>query len=398
MQETLQAVEADLLRRPFWLNFSPEIECAYRNALRVHRSHHLVPLWLLGLLIYELYLPVIVRLLPDVAELATIVQLGIVGPILLFALPIVARKGRWVMHILAAMLTLICLGSTMIFACSHGPGAQLLPYTLPTTVICGNLLIPLRFRLAVPFTCANVAPVVLAMLLHAGYQAATLEMAILHVASISGFSLIACRRAEISDRATYLLTTRETLRADILAQTNDRLRTLCDTDGLTGIANRRYFDATLAHLWRDAAASEQPLGMLLMDIDHFKHFNDTYGHQAGDRCLLLVADLLRDLTRDSEDVVARVGGEEFGLLLPRARLAHVQMIGERIRQGVEELSLYLDGKACPVRISVGCASFSPGSDVTPPALIAAADAALYCAKRSGRNCIHPPMAQLMDVD
>jgi diguanylate cyclase (GGDEF)-like protein len=129
--------------------------------------------------------------------------------------------------------------------------------------------------------------------------------------------------------------------------------------------------------------------MLLIDIDHFKAFNDTYGHQAGDACLLVVADLLAEHTRLGTDIAARFGGEEFAVLMPGASLSRAVAVGERLREAVESLSVPLDGASCSVRISVGCASLVADSQSPPACLITAADEALYCAKRTGRNRTHP---------
>ena len=181
----------------------------------------------------------------------------------------------------------------------------------------------------------------------------------------------------------------KTARAEMLLRNNLRLRVLSDTDGLTGIGNRRFFDDRLARAWAKNAGDVQTVGMLLMDIDHFKVFNDRYGHLVGDRCLRLVADRLSSMIRQDEDILARFGGEEFALILPCAPLARVQAVGERIRLGVEGLVVPLETGTCGVSISIGCASIVPVGGVKAAALIAAADVALYCAKNAGRNCIHP---------
>ena len=181
----------------------------------------------------------------------------------------------------------------------------------------------------------------------------------------------------------------KTARAEMLLQNNLRLRVLSNTDGLTGIGNRRYLDEGLAGIWRENTRTASPVGMLLMDVDHFKTFNDRYGHQVGDRCLRLIADLLSHMIRHDEDILARFGGEEFALVMPHAAADRVHALGERIRHAVQELRVPLEVSNCQISISIGCASIIPLDGVAPATLITAADTALYCAKAAGRNCVHP---------
>ena len=190
--------------------------------------------------------------------------------------------------------------------------------------------------------------------------------------------------AERGQRKLFLLRRREDMQREALARANDRLRELSELDPLTGIANRRCFDAAL-HDQISTLAASQPL-LLLIDVDHFKRFNDTYGHPQGDECLRLVAAALRAELRQSSDMVARIGGEEFAVLLPSADEVCADDVAERIRLGVERLQLVHGGRPDSppiVTISVGVAKAFVHD--TAAALIARADAALYSAKATGRN-------------
>ncbi|MCR6632533.1 MAG: GGDEF domain-containing protein [Magnetospirillum sp.] len=155
------------------------------------------------------------------------------------------------------------------------------------------------------------------------------------------------------------------------------------TDALTGLANREHFfrraEGELARRTRSGAA----LAVLMMDVDHFKHVNDTWGHDAGDRVLTAVAEQLRPHARET-DVLARTGGEEFVLLAVGATLGDAVEIGERIRAAVGALRVSADPGAIPVTISVGCTTVAPDDTAIDPAL-KRADHALYQAKRQGRN-------------
>ena len=185
-----------------------------------------------------------------------------------------------------------------------------------------------------------------------------------------------------------LLFLRKTLdeRSRELEAVNRKLEKLSSTDGLTGIANRRSFDTLFASEWKRAQRSGQPLGLALIDVDYFKKYNDRYGHQAGDHCLKTVAGALASSFRRSGDLVARYGGEEFVLLSPETDSLTMVKLAEKIRLVVRNKNLlHEDSPLNYLTISVGVASFQPGLQEAPEALIKAADDALYRAKDRGRN-------------
>jgi diguanylate cyclase (GGDEF)-like protein len=162
-----------------------------------------------------------------------------------------------------------------------------------------------------------------------------------------------------------------------LEEANARLQRLSMQDALTGVANRRRCDELLDLEWRRGIRAPRPLALLMIDIDRFKQFNDTHGHQRGDDCLRAVALTLSDSLQRAGELVARYGGEEFLVVLPDTDSAHAVRTAEMLRQRVET--------QVGVTISVGVASAVPDRDRTPASLLAAADEALYRAKRDGRN-------------
>ena len=174
-----------------------------------------------------------------------------------------------------------------------------------------------------------------------------------------------------------------------LAEANIELERLSAIDGLTGIANRRHFDNFLARDWRRAARQQTPVSLIMLDIDHFKAFNDAYHHQAGDDCLKLVAGVFNQCLHRSDDLVARYGGEEFVVVLPDTELAGALSVAETLRERVENLHLSQPDDPLPrrVTISLGVASMIPDPDADSGyhELIASADRALYAAKQGGRN-------------
>lgn len=176
-----------------------------------------------------------------------------------------------------------------------------------------------------------------------------------------------------------------------LEKAHAELRDLAGKDGLTGLANRRRFDDVLAHACEAASVAGGSLSLLLLDVDHFKRFNDRYGHQAGDECLRRVAEAVAGCVR-SNDLVARYGGEEFAVVLPHADDVTARAVAERIGDAVRQLAIGHEGNrdagaAGVVTVSLGCTTYGPGSvdAVTPDELVRRADATLYEAKRTGRD-------------
>ena len=164
----------------------------------------------------------------------------------------------------------------------------------------------------------------------------------------------------------------------------EALRNQSIRDPLTGLFNRRYMEETLEREMRRAERSHQPLGVVMLDLDHFKHFNDTYGHDAGDEMLRLVARLLQTGTR-AEDVACRYGGEEFVVILPNSTLADTTRRAEQLRQRARQIRLKLHGHPdADVSLSLGVAAF-PTHGSTADTLLRVADQSLYRAKHEGRD-------------
>lgn len=178
-------------------------------------------------------------------------------------------------------------------------------------------------------------------------------------------------------------------RTQALAQANERLQVLSHTDALTGLANRRRFDEALEQEWARALRAQTPLALILLDVDVFKHFNDHYGHLAGDACLQALALALAQTGGCREgDVVARFGGEEFVVLLPSTGPSAAEEVAHRIRQAIAALALPHEGAPWGiVTVSFGVASLVPRREQAPAELVRRADRALYRAKQSGRNRI-----------
>lgn len=172
-----------------------------------------------------------------------------------------------------------------------------------------------------------------------------------------------------------------------LQSANQRLQRLVMIDGLTQVANRRRFDEYLMQEWNRAAQEQQPLGLILCDVDYFKNYNDTYGHLAGDECLIKVAQALCETVRSPGDLVARYGGEEFAIILPQTSVKQAIQVANMMIQTLESLEIPHQTSliSSNLTISMGIASFIPSPDSSFQVLIEAADQALYQAKAEGRN-------------
>lgn len=173
-----------------------------------------------------------------------------------------------------------------------------------------------------------------------------------------------------------------------MAAANARLTVIASHDLVSGLANRRGFQSRLEFEWMKTLQSEGRLSVLMIDVDHFKLFNDTYGHPEGDTCLRRIGEVLAAIANSCGGFAARYGGEEFCLLLPNSDPAYAVLVGEQVRATVEGLAIaHLTSPGQTVTVSVGVATIAPGESQPQDDLIEAADAALYAAKRRGRNAV-----------
>ncbi|MBY0121776.1 diguanylate cyclase domain-containing protein [Bacillus sp. S/N-304-OC-R1] len=174
-----------------------------------------------------------------------------------------------------------------------------------------------------------------------------------------------------------------------LKEANRTLHELSTKDGLTGVWNRRTFDKQIEKEWKRALRELTPLSLIMFDVDYFKAYNDSYGHQAGDECLKALAARMNEILEMSRGMVFRYGGEEFSILLPKTDLAGAKVVAERIRKAVEKLSIpHRESQISNyVTMSFGISSTVPTNDNTITQFIGDADKALYNAKKDGRNCV-----------
>ncbi len=197
------------------------------------------------------------------------------------------------------------------------------------------------------------------------------------------------RELQLKARELQLLETTNLLERtnEQLQESNARLQRMASVDGLTGVANRRYFDEQFSREWRRAARLSQRISLIMIDIDFFKRYNDTYGHLQGDECLKQVARALSLPLKRPLDLVARYGGEEFVIMLPDTDLDGAASVAAQLQEVMRELQIPHNGShiASYVTLSMGVATLVPHKDISSDTLINHADKALYQSKTDGRN-------------
>lgn len=174
-----------------------------------------------------------------------------------------------------------------------------------------------------------------------------------------------------------------------LQEARDSLEQLSITDELTRLSNRRHFDNILQQEYQRMSRSQAFLSVIMIDIDYFKAFNDTYGHHEGDNCLRLVAKAIKNTVRRSQDLACRYGGEEFCCILPETDHQAAIFIATNIKKSIAAIHIRHEGSkiADHVTASLGVASISYDKNIPPDQIVKAADAQLYWAKKNGRNCV-----------
>lgn len=389
----LDAIEHELRPR-CRLRFRQEVEALFEQETHQARQRHLVIMGLVSALIYTLFLINDYSLRPE-AFLASVVIRGVI------LLPMALAIFWWVYRgvspwlretLMAGLVVIAMIGSSTIFYISSSPYSYLDVFSFGLILLAGNIVFSLRFPYALVSSVISIA-VMGAFVFH--YELMPVEakrLAMFAIVVKAVFTLMANYRLEYSMRISFLLLMREKIKAGNMQSANHQLTRLSVTDPLTDIANRRQFDAIFPAHWQVAQLEQRYLAIMVIDIDHFKAYNDYYGHLQGDLCLRQVAAALQANSR-SDDLVVRYGGEEFVILMPRTEPHTARQAAERIRESIEALAIAHAGCGpdANVTVSIGVAAMQPTVGQEETVLFMAADQALYDAKRQGRNrvCMTP---------
>ena len=381
-------VRATARNRGALMRFPARLEALFERETQTARDRRLVARGLLAVLLYDMFLFADAVMMPDVVAEAAIVRLGIFTPLTLLFLWL-TRRGlspgtRDALQTVVALAA--AAGFTYLFTASDDPNAIYYHGGVVLILAVVNLVVQLRYRHALGLTTGVVAFYAALPFVEGRLPDPIEGTNLMLVATTAAVTLFGNYRLEAEQRLTFLLTLRERVRSAELQSDKRRLGRLAILDTLTALTNRRGFNMHLRRLVRRPHAGE--VSVLIVDIDHFKQYNDRYGHQQGDVCLRRVAGALARVPTRAGDLVARFGGEEFAVILPGTDRPAALAMAERMRQAVAALAIpHETSPVAPhVTISVGVATgdhLQGGSN--GGGLLAAADDALYRAKRAGRN-------------
>ncbi len=376
----LSAIQALLKSRRRSLRFPPSIETAFESSKNRSRTHiaRLISLWVL--LVYNLFVPLDFIVAPKTAWISVVFHFFIVTPYLLATFYIFRRTAGHILRntLSSSIMVLITIHLMTICLLNNAEVAGQYQYWLILPVLCPGIIQRLDFR----FAAISTGLISLCLVIGEAF------MATAAIAKFSGImilltaatcALVANYIIESGSRLNFLLRLQGQFQLDASEQEANR-------DPLTGLANRRHYDEHVAAIWAAAATAPRLVAAVMVDIDHFKKYNDYYGHAAGDLCLQRVAGLLAAELRNADDLAVRFGGEEFVLLLPDCSLAGAVRVAERVRHAILSLTIphEAQGRGAIVTASFGVQAGTTATH-SPQALIKAADAALYAAKREGRN-------------
>lgn len=384
------SIRTALGRHAPWMPFCAELEVFFQKTQgeRRHRRYKIIA-WL-ALFVFNMFIPTDALLLPDIYPLTMYVRLGFFSPLLLLALAWLHHSSsRRYRDAILVFLTLTAATCILFFLqLSHHPNVEHYHNGLILVIMFGTIIVRLPFGRAVACATLILTGYILTLSqMNMAPELVTNAVAVITVATF--ISLAANYQMELDARRAYAQDLLQDLDALRLEQANADLLHLSRLDALTELANRRTLDAAFDRAWRDGIRHARPLSLIMIDIDAFKAYNDTYGHPAGDLCLQKFARLLMGSLYRGPDLAARYGGEEFVILLPDTTGPAALHVAERMLEGLIELAIPHTGNpAAPfVTFSAGVATLLPHEEFQPQRLLQAADEALYTAKQAGRNRI-----------
>ncbi len=376
-------------RRGVRLSFAPALEARYEADTGAARSRTMMVSGVLGFLFGACLYPAMRDTMPDIAELCRQLYLLTAVPVGLLLSVSLALNPRPLLREGLTLLanTLYICTAMYLEATTRTTHTTFLVAGVTVLMVYSAVGVQLRFRFAVCAIAIILLSYGLALRARADMSVGSQKHLLVLAACSAAYLMLANWRLERGARRSYAMALREKLQAQDLSVRNLELDALARRDQLTGLANRRAYDAWISSIWAQQSALGGQLGLIVVDIDRFKAFNDYHGHAAGDRCLQTIALCLREQLRGTTDLVARLGGEEFAILLPGLNEGLCADIAERMRAAVQTLELPHPGIGPRglVSISAGAASHAASAESSPSSLFDAADSALYQAKMSGRD-------------
>ena len=371
------------------IRLSPGLMRAFRDR-SFKQTSKIVRSWMIWVVVLDIMaMGTNLLLLPNEAAIAMLVPAAVIPPSALLVHQIWRRRRPdWLLDygLLAGLITiLIAVG--MMGMSAGGEFQERYLSVMLFVAVSAIIIFNVPMKIPVVVAVAGMAVYLVFQLVNPALTVSSTISAFLFFASGIAAMVVARRTITILAHRTFLLELRDAGRAQELITINARLETLSKTDALTGLPNRRYMDETLASLAAAPGARDTAMAVLLCDIDYFKRLNDHLGHAEGDRCLVSVGRVIAETLRPNQDHLARIGGEEFMVVLLGVTPAQALAVAEQLRQRVAALRLPnpkspLGGIAT---ISIGVAVKGQGVVRTMQELTIEADEALYAAKAKGRN-------------
>lgn len=378
--------------RRWTLAFPEPVETRFDADTGLRRGRMLRSVMLQTLLVYNSFLAVDFLLVPDGFPLSLVIHLALVTPWIIAVREMLSGPLSPLMRnlLVTSVPASIILGLLAVFAVSRDPLASHYQYLVGLVLIYTNAGLRPAFPFALGLSVAAVLAHLAACLLHPGMAPAAIATASFGLVVSVWVSLTVNFHIERYMRRSYLRRLRDSLAAERLQQTADHLQRMSLVDPLTGLANRRGIEARTAAMFAAASRQEGAFAVLMIDVDHFKGYNDRYGHPQGDECLARAGIAIRETTREGLDIAGRYGGEEFIVIMPASDLPAGQQLAQRIRRRIEDLAMVHERSPDGiVTISVGVGTGRLEEPDSFRVAVAAADTALYEAKSAGRNCVRP---------
>lgn len=389
---TLEALDAFIRSRQRGLPFPPWLEERFESDTRRRRSQRLRAAMVPNAIVYNVFLIPDWFLVRDRFWLAVLLHATVVTPwILAVAWLAGERSSRLVRELsTASMPIVIVLQIICTFLLTTSRDAGHYQYFVLLVVLFTNTIQRLPYRFAVVASIIIVCLQTIAIKVSGHMSGAAATVAIMTLAAAAYLTLVSNYYLERDFRRNYLHAMRDRLR-------HVEIDRAARYDALTDLANRRFLNKRLDELWARGDDAASPVAAIMLDIDHFKAFNDRYGHVAGDACLKRVATCITAELRGGDGLAVRYGGEELMALLPKTDLARAIQVAERIRRSIEALGIPQDDNDAhdTVTASFGVAA-GPVSTMSAAEIITTADAGLYAAKRSGRNRVWPALLRRND--
>lgn len=386
----------DLVREATPPRLWPEqLGALYREKIveRIYSEQHF--LFALGFLVCLATLAIDYAVDPALVTEGFVLRMFTVGPLTLLGMYAASKRWTYLMAVCIGAAP-IAFASIIVYLAMQMPAENTAQYLTATALIVGlaNVTMPYSMRWLAAFDLAFITAAFGTLALNTQFGVVIYLDYLLLLLVVAGSTLPITYRIKRLRQRNFLLDLRMQAISDELKQANLQLRELSERDPLTGMANRRYFDRVFSKevaTISDGSIAEHMLtggriAVMMIDLDRFKHFNDTHGHQAGDQCLALVSAALEDIFTGKDRVIARYGGEEFIAALREREHGEAEKLAEDVRATIEGLLLPVDEQSRSlITASIGLALAGANTALTREDMIEMADAALYGAKRDGRN-------------